>query len=113
MPSRIEDYALIGDCETAAIVSKGGCVDWLCWPRFDSGACFSSLLGDANHGHWLIAPAAAGTDIEIDRPYANNTLILETRFTSADPGRQVIRKDGRGFTVTDAGQKTLGNGGKK
>jgi GH15 family glucan-1,4-alpha-glucosidase len=90
MPSRIEDYALIGDCETAALVSKGGCIDWLCWPRFDSGACFSSLLGDANHGHWSIAPSAVGTDIKINRHYANNTLILETEFTSADGSNAVV-----------------------
>jgi GH15 family glucan-1,4-alpha-glucosidase len=82
MPSRIEDYALIGDCETAALVSKDSSVDWLCWPRFDSEACFSALLGDANHGRWLIAPAA-GTDIQISRRYLHNTLILETEFTSA------------------------------
>ena len=79
MPSRI---ALIGDCETAALVSKDSSVDWLCWPRFDSEACFSALLGDANHGRWLIAPAA-GTDIQISRRYLHNTLILETEFTSA------------------------------
>ena len=84
MQSRIEDYALIGDCETAALVSKNGSIDWLCWPRFNSGACFSALLGDANHGRWGIAPAAAGTDIRVSRRYLHNTLILETEFTSAD-----------------------------
>ena len=84
MQSRIEDYALIGDCETAALVSKNGSIDWLCWPRFNSGACFSALLGDANHGRWRIAPAAAGTDIRVSRRYLHNTLILETEFTSAD-----------------------------
>src|ERR1700690_4151144 len=58
----IEDYGLIGDCETAALVSKDGSIDWLCWPRFDSGACFAAILGDANNGRWRIAPAAAGAD---------------------------------------------------
>ena len=77
MSSRIEDYGLIGDCETAALVSKGGSIDWLCWPRFNSGACFSALLGDTNHGRWSIAPAAVASDIKVSRPYAHNTLILE------------------------------------
>jgi GH15 family glucan-1,4-alpha-glucosidase len=81
--SRIEDYALIGDCETAALVSKSGSIDWLCWPRFDSAACFSALLGDKSHGRWLIAPAA-GAETKVSRRYAHNTLILETEFTSAD-----------------------------
>ena len=53
---RIEDYALIGDCETAALVGRDGSIDWLCWPRFDSGAVFAALLGDADNGHWTIAP---------------------------------------------------------
>ena len=56
MPSRIEDYALIGDCHTAALVGRGGSIDWLCIPRFDSGACFAALLGTPEQGRWQLAP---------------------------------------------------------
>jgi len=78
--SRIEDYGLIGDCETAALVGRDGSIDWLCWPAFDSDACFAALLGTRENGRWLIAPAedVAG----ISRRYWDNTLILETRFES-------------------------------
>ena len=78
MPSRIEDYALIGDCETAALVGKDGSIDWLCWPRFDSPACFAALLGKPEHGHWQIAPA--GKPKKIARQYRKSTLVLETQF---------------------------------
>src|SRR5512139_3110598 len=77
MPAAIEDYGLIGDCETAALVSKDGSIDWLCWPRFDSGACFAALLGTPEHGRWSIAPAG---DVRVSRRYRPDTLILETRF---------------------------------
>ena len=87
MPSRIEDYALIGDCETAALVSRDGSVDWLCWPRFDSDACFAALLGDRSHGRWKIAPADSGA--RISRRYLPDTLILETTFET-DTGVAVI-----------------------
>src|SRR5262245_58282752 len=82
MTARIEDYAFIGDCETAALVSDRGSVEWLCWPRFDSGACFAALLGDPDNGHWQIA--AADEAARITRRYQPDTLILETTFTTAE-----------------------------
>lgn len=82
MPCRIEDYALIGDCETAALVGRDGSIDWLCWPAFDSDACFAALLGTRKNGRWLIAPA--GEAMRTTRRYWGNSLILETRFETAD-----------------------------
>ena len=78
MASRIEDYALIGDCQTAALVGRDGSIDWLCFPRFDSGACFAALLGTAEHGRWQIAPADPIR--KTTRSYRNNTLVLDTTF---------------------------------
>ena len=76
---RIEDYAVIGDGGTAALVGRDGSIDWLCWPRFDSPACFAALLGTRDHGHWSIAPVAAGHST---RRYRPDTLILETTFSN-------------------------------
>ncbi|WP_245316733.1 glycoside hydrolase family 15 protein, partial [Bradyrhizobium manausense] len=78
MSQRIEDYALIGDCETAALVGRNGSIDWLCWPAFDSDACFAAILGTRKNGRWLIAPSEDVTSIS--RRYLGDTLILETRF---------------------------------
>ena len=88
MPGRIEDYGLIGDCETAALVGRDGSIDWLCWPAFDSDACFAALLGTPRHGRWLLAPA---DEIErTSRRYWDDTLILETRFETADGAVDLI-----------------------
>ena len=78
MALRIEDYGLIGDCETAALVGRDGSIDWLCWPRFDSDACFAALLGTRENGHWSISPKSRV--LAVTRRYRPNTLILETRF---------------------------------
>jgi carbohydrate kinase (thermoresistant glucokinase family) len=82
LPLDIEDYALIGDCTTAALVGRNGSIDWLCWPRFDSSACFAALLGTSEHGRWRISPADPTPRIK--RAYHDGTLILETVFDTAD-----------------------------
>jgi GH15 family glucan-1,4-alpha-glucosidase len=89
MASRIEDYALIGDLSTAALVGRDGSIDWLCWPRFDSDACFAALLGSPEHGRWQIAPKDAD-GVKITRRYRPGTLILETRFETADGAATLI-----------------------
>src|ERR1043166_1262590 len=88
MPARIEDYALIGDLGTAALVSRDGSVDWLCWPRFDSEACFAALLGEPKHGRARIAPK--DKNARVTRRYRGNTLILETRFETTDGAATLI-----------------------
>ena len=75
-PASIEDYALLGDMHTAALVDRNGSVDWMCLPRFDTPACFAALLGTADHGHWLLRPA--GVSKQIERRYREGTLVLET-----------------------------------
>ncbi len=82
MALRIEDYALIGNCESAALVGLDGSIDWLCMPRFDSAACFAALLGDRDNGRWQVAPADPVT--KVTRRYRDDTLVLETRFETAD-----------------------------
>jgi len=88
MPAKIEDYALIGDCETAALVNKNGSIDWLCWPDFSSDACFAALLGTEENGYWKITPA--GGNWTTTRRYRAHTLILETTFQHADGAYRLI-----------------------
>jgi GH15 family glucan-1,4-alpha-glucosidase len=85
---RLEDYALIGDLQTAALVGRNGAVDWLCLPRFDSASCFSALLGDETHGRWLLAPA--GETRASSRRYRPGTLVLETDFETAEGAVRVV-----------------------
>ena len=84
----IENYALVGDCHTAALVGSDGSIDWLCLPRFDSGACFAALLGGPEHGRWLLAPAAQPRRVE--RRYRGDTLILETDFDTEEGSVRII-----------------------
>src|SRR5580692_12992426 len=84
----IESYAVIGECETAALVGIDGSIDWLCWPAFDSDACFAALLGTSKEGRWLIAPAEKIT--KTTRRYLGDSLILETRFETASGTVAVI-----------------------
>ena len=87
MTLRIEDYALIGDCEAAALVGRDGSIDWLCWPRFDSDACFAALLGTPENGRWQIAPIG---EARVTRRYRDDTLILETSFETDDGAATII-----------------------
>jgi GH15 family glucan-1,4-alpha-glucosidase len=85
---RIEDYGLIGDLQTAALVGRNGSIDWLCFPRFDSGACFAALLGDERHGRWLMAPA--GEVKQTSRRYRVGTLVLDTEFETDTGSVRVV-----------------------
>ncbi|MCH5553535.1 glycoside hydrolase family 15 protein [Pseudomonas syringae] len=98
MAALIEDYALLGNCETAALVARDGSLDWLCFPRFDSTACFAALLGGDEHGRWKIAPTAEV--IAVERRYREGTLILETVFET---------RDGRAMLIDFMPMKTSGH----
>jgi hypothetical protein len=102
MPSPIEDYALIGDCETAALVARDGSVDWLCFPRFDSAACFAALLATPEQGRWLLTPI--DTIQTIRRHYREGTLVLETEYQT-DSG--VVAKVGDGVAQVVPGDKVI------
>ncbi|WP_419957087.1 trehalase-like domain-containing protein [Rhodococcus rhodochrous] len=88
MRQRIEDYALIGDLHTAALVGRDGSIDWLCLPRFDSPACFAALLHDDEAGRWLLAPVAGG--VCTHRAYRHDTLVLETEWVTATGSVRVV-----------------------
>jgi len=88
LPERIEDYALVGDLQTVALIGRSGSVDWLCFPRFDSGSCFSALLGSSEDGRWLLAPRSGGPATE--RRYHDNTLVLESEWQTETGRVRVI-----------------------
>ncbi|MGX5680423.1 glycoside hydrolase family 15 protein [Schumannella luteola] len=88
MPRPIQDYALIGDCHTAALVATDGSIDWLCLPRFDSASTFGALLGDHSHGHWSVAPVGGG--VCTSRRYREGTFILESRWETPDGVIEVV-----------------------
>src|SRR3954466_10417621 len=88
MPLKLEDYGLIGDTHTAALVGNDGSIDWLFLPRFDTAPCLTALLGDRDHGRWLLAPA--GGHRATGRRYRPDSLVLETDFTTADGTVRVV-----------------------
>ena len=90
MPLPIEDYALVGDRRTAALVGRNGSVDWLCLPRFDSSACFAALLGDESNGHWQLEPEG---EYDVTRTYLGDTALLETTFTTDRRAGHAARRD--------------------
>ncbi len=99
-PAPIEDYALLGDMRTAALVDRNGSVDWMCLPRFDTPSCFAALLGRADHGHWLLRPA--GESKRIERRYSDGTLVLETTHHAEEGSVRLIE-----FMALDAGTPQL------
>jgi len=96
MSSKIEDCAVIGNCETLALIGRDGSIDWMCLPRFDSPACFAALVGEPKHGRWLIAPAT--DEARVTRRYRGDTLILETVFRTGSGAACLVdfmaRRDG-------------------
>ena len=110
MPSRIEDYALVGDCETAALVARDGSIDWLCWPRFDSGACFAALLGGPEHGRWKVAPCDPAP--RITRRYRPGTMILETDFETDEGAVTLVDFMPLRGTASDLVRMVIGRRGR-
>ena len=78
----IADHAIVSDCHSVALVDRGGSVEWLCWPRVDAASVFGRIL-DADGGHWSIAPSAAAGEVRIERRYLDETMVLETTFTTS------------------------------
>ena len=110
MPSRIEDYAIIADCRSAALVAKDGSIDWLCLPRFDSDACFAALLGSREHGRWQIAPT--GPVRRVSRRYREGTLILETEFETEEGSVTLVDLMPISGQGTDVARIVVGNRGR-
>src|SRR5947209_486755 len=110
MPSPIEDYAIIADCRSTALVAKDGSIDWLCLPRFDSDACFAALLGSREHGRWQIAPA--GCVRRVGRRYRESTLILETEYETEEGSVTVVDLMPISGQGTDVARIVVGNRGR-
>jgi GH15 family glucan-1,4-alpha-glucosidase len=110
MASPLEDYALIGDTRTAALVGRDGSIDWLCLPRFDSAACFAALLGDASHGRWRLAPEGGGRAVR--RRYRPGTLVLETEFETLTGAVRVTDCMPMGDDVTEVARVVEGLHGR-
>jgi GH15 family glucan-1,4-alpha-glucosidase len=110
MPNLIEDYAIIGNCETIALVGRDGSIDWLGLPRFDSAACFAALLGNPNHGRWLIGPTEK--EARVTRRYRGDTLVLETDFETDAGAISVIDFIGRRDGISDVVRLVRGIRGK-
>jgi GH15 family glucan-1,4-alpha-glucosidase len=96
MAMRIEDYAMIGDCRTAALVGRDGSIDWLCLPRFDSGACFAALLGSPENGRWKLAPSEKVDVEKVVRRYRPGSMVLETEFYTSSGVLRIIDANGHG-----------------
>ena len=110
MPAlRIEDYALIGDCRSAALVARDGSIDWLCWPRFDSPACFAALLGGPQNGRWCISPTGP---FEVRRAYRPGTLILETQFETTEGAATLVDFMPIGSSQSDIVRMIVGRRGR-
>ena len=110
MPSRIEDYAIIADCRSLALVARDGSIDWLCLPRFDSDAFFAALLGTPDNGRWLLAPA--GGVKQVRRRYRDGTLILETEFETEEGSVTVVDLMPIYGEGTDVLRMVVGNRGR-
>ncbi|MBV9027350.1 MAG: glycoside hydrolase family 15 protein, partial [Candidatus Eremiobacteraeota bacterium] len=111
MSRPIEDYALIGDTRTAALVSRDGCIDWLCLPRFDSGACFAALVGDEENGMWSLRPQ--GHADAISRAYREDSMVLESRYELEDGGRvRVVDAMLPGSDVPRVVRQVIGEAGR-
>ena len=110
MPGRIEDYAIIGNCESAAMVGLDGSIDWLALPRFDSAACFAALLGAPENGRWRVAPVS--NLVQVSRRYREGTLVLETRFDTPEGTVVLVDCMGRRNGAADLVRVVLGERGR-
>ena len=110
MPGRIEDYAIIGNCESAGMVGLDGSIDWLALPRFDSAACFAALLGAPENGRWRVAPVS--DLVQVSRRYREGTLVLETRFDTPEGTVVLVDCMGRRNGCADLVRVPLGERGR-